>query len=90
MRWPTLVGWETMEPLLVFLFGVAVGLAMMYVLCDLGLAAQDRVELHRLLRWRSPRCRGRNRHDREPRRPAATKSEPCSALMIRPRWASEG
>ena len=45
-------GWETMEPLLVFLFGVAVGLAMMYVICDLGLAVQDREELHRLLRWR--------------------------------------
>ena len=41
-----------MEPLLVFLFGVAVGLAMMYVICDLGLAVQDREELHRLLRWR--------------------------------------
>ncbi len=37
---------------LAFLFGVAVGLAIMYALCDLCLANAEREELHQLLRWR--------------------------------------
>ncbi|MCY4078202.1 MAG: hypothetical protein OXH04_22540 [Acidobacteria bacterium] len=37
-----------------FLFGVVFGLAMMYAICDVALAAPDREELHRLLGWRWP------------------------------------
>ena len=37
-----------------FLFGVVFGLAMMYAICDVALAAPDRKELHRLLGWRWP------------------------------------
>ena len=35
-----------------FLFGVGFGLAMMYAICDVALAAPDREELYRLLGWR--------------------------------------
>ena len=38
--------------LLAFLFGVAVGLTMMYAVCDLALAAPDREELNGLIGWR--------------------------------------
>ncbi len=37
-----------------FLFGAAFGLAMMYAICDLALAAPDREELHGLLGWCRP------------------------------------
>ncbi len=37
-----------------FLFGVAFGLASMYAICDLALAAPDREELHSVLGWRRP------------------------------------
>ena len=47
MRWR-----REVELLLLFLFGVTVELAMMYAICDLGLAEQEREELHRLFRWR--------------------------------------
>ena len=39
-----------MELLLTFLFGVAVGLAVMYVLCDLWWAAQEQKGYSQLLR----------------------------------------
>ena len=44
-----------------FLFGVAVGVALMYAICDLALATTDRDELYGLLGWHRPSRRVRRR-----------------------------